>query len=753
MRPPTRRRSPFPLLLLLPLTAGCATGGPSGTAGPAPAAATPPPAEAAARTPTASAASGSERLRPTPEVLRSADRATLTGLETGTMWTFENPPLSYWDSVYGFRPDEAWLEHVRLSSVRYGEICSASFVSPDGLVMTNHHCARDCAEAVSTPEIDRVERGFLARSRQEELLCPELHLDQLMGISNVTARVQGAASTGASATDIAEAHSAERSRIEEECEADTGHSCQVVSLYHGGEYQLYEYRRYAPVKLVFIPELQAAFFGGDPDNFTYPRFALDVAFVRAYQEDGETAAETPHHFAWDPEGAEEGELVFITGNPGSTDRMATVSQLLYEQSYRHPFIVQFLEGQRSILRYIGSFGPDAERSVRDNLFSVENSLKAFTGQLGGLRDTLLLGRKIRWERELRSRIEQDADLQTEYGDTWDQIAEIQARKLELSPRLNANDPDFIGEPHVATASALVRYVREMTRPESERSEEFRGDGLSRIEAVVRGPFQADPQLAERLFALRLEVADRWLLPDDPFRSIVFRAGESPADATRRMIGESRITDVAFREGLLAGGPAAIEASADPFVRLVVEMERAHAELDAEWQEVQAAESVLEERLAGALFAAFGTDLPPDATFTLRISDGVVRRYPYNGTFAPPHTSYYGLYERATNFGGEMPWTLPVSFAERRDAVELSTPLNFVTTNDITGGNSGSPMIDREARVVGLAFDGNIEQLPNEFLFRTEAGRTIGVHSAGITEALRSIYRAEELLAELLGEGR
>ena len=695
----------------------------------------------------------SARLNPSAGAVRVSGSATLTGLETGTMWTFENPPLEYWKSAYGFQPTPEWLEHVRLSSVRFGQSCSASFVSADGLAMTNQHCARSCAEAVSTAETDYVEAGFYAGARERELLCPDLYLDQLVRISSVTDRVRAAVPAGGSNTQIAEARAGELEQIEEECESDSDLECQVVSLYHGGQYQLYEYERFSPVKLVFIPELQAGFFGGDPDNFTYPRFVLDVAFVRAYEPDSVQAASTPHYFEWDPEGADEGEPVFVTGNPGSTDRQATVSQLLYEQVYRHPFIVQILEGQRSILKHISSFSPEAERGMRDQLFGVENSLKAYGGQLGGLRDTTLMGQKIRWEAEFRGRIAADPELSDTYGDVWDNLMDLQLQKLRTSPRMNANDPGFGGNPLTQMAGDLVRYVREMEESEMGRSEAYRGEALAEAEAALATPLQMSPDIAGRLLALRLEIADRWLEPDDPFRPVALQPGESPADAAARIVASTRIGDPAFHQSVMEAGITALETTQDPLLRLAAAMVETYEELEPVWDEIQASETVEEERLAKALFAAFGTDLPPDATFTLRISDGIVNRYPYNGTFAPPQTSFYGLYERAANFGNEMPWTLPEAFAENRDQVNLDTPLNFVTTNDITGGNSGSPMIDREARVVGLAFDGNMEQLPNEFLFRVLAGRTIGVHSAGITEALRSVYEADALLAELLGEGR
>lgn len=718
-------------LALVLFVVGCASSGPT-TEAPAPAMTT----------------SGT-RLEPSPGALRAAENVQLTGTELGTMWTFENPPLEYWRERYGFTATPEWLEHVRLSSVRYGQICSASFVSPTGLVMTNHHCARRCIEAVSTAEDDLVVKGFYAPSRAEEKVCPNLYLDQLVSTEDVTARVQAAVPADASPTEATAATEAERERIEGECSSATGMQCQVVSLYHGGQYQLYRYRRYAPVKLVFAPELQAGFFGGDPDNFTYPRYTLDVAFVRAYREDGNTPASTPHYFSWSPGGAREGELVFITGNPGSTSRQITVSQALYEQYYRHPFTIDFLREQRDFLIWLAQTDPEMERRVRDQLFSIENSLKAYSGQYAGLQDTMLMGRKIRWERELRQRVEADARLRSEYGNLWDRMASIEAEKVSIAPRVNINNPNFIGGQEITIAAELVRYIQAMELPEESRPERYRGAQLAEVEQALRTPTQSNRAVSTRLLTIRLELARRWLRPDDPFIRMAFQPNETPAAAAERLISTTRVGEATYRATLMQGGVRALNSADDPLLRLVRQMVETYSRLEPRLVELNAAEAVQNERLAHALFAVYGTQLPPDATFTLRISDGVVAGYPYNGTQAPAKTTYYGMFGRSADFDNRMPWTMPESFDRRRGALDLSLPLNFVSTNDITGGNSGSPIIDREARVVGIAFDGNIEQLPNEFLFRTETGgRTVAVHSVGIMEALRQIYRATALVEEL-----
>lgn len=725
-----RRLSSIGALILL--VGACATG-PTRTE--APVAAAPPTAATPA-------------VEPEPALLRAAERAELTGTELGSMWTFENAPVEYWQERYGFTATSDWLDHVRLASVRFGTFCSASFVSPDGLVMTNHHCARSCVEDVSTAQNDYVVNGFLAETRAEEQVCPGLFLDQLIEIEDVTGQVQ-AAGAGGTDREVAGARDSVRQAIESRCEAESSYECQVVSLYHGGQYQLYRYQRYQPVKLVMAPELQAGFFGGDPDNFTYPRYALDVAFVRAYTDDGATPASTPHYFEWDADGADEEELVFITGNPGGTDRLATVAQLMYERGVRHPFLVDAFKLRSGYLKRYAEQGPEQETEVRGDIFSVENSIKAFSGQLGGLEDTLLLARKIRWEQEFQRRVRQDPELQRRYGDVWSRIASLQPRMMELRPRVWLYNYQFFPSPHTQIAGLLIDYLRESALPESERSRGFQGEGLARVRQMLE---QAAPD-ADRsipVLAARLELARQYLPADDPLNRAI-RSGESPEQAAGRLIRGSRVGEPGYRQTLMQAGAAALDTASDPMLALVRDMKSNYERASEAWQEVTAREAVQEERLAKALFAVYGTRLPPDATFTLRISDGVVRGYPYNGTIAPSKTTFYGMYGHAASHENEMPWQLPRSFDERRDAIDMSTPFNFVSTNDITGGNSGSPMIDRDARVVGIAFDGNIEQLPNEFLFTDRVGRTVAVHSAGIIEALRSVYQAEALVAEILGD--
>ena len=721
--------------LLLPLAAGCAAS---------------PPIARPAPEPNPSPQSPRYSLSPDAATLRTAERVTLTGLELGTMWTFEDPPLAYWSESYDFTPSAEWLEHVRLASLRFGEICSAAFVSANGLAMTNHHCSRPCIEASSSRSADYVERGFYANRRTDERLCPDLWLDQLVSIEDVTQRVTSVltASPQAERANQATALAREQAAIRRDCERGSDTLCQVVALHHGARYMLYRYRRYPAVKLVFAPELQAGFFGGDPDNFTYPRHALDVSFVRAYEADGVTPAQTPEFFEWRPEGAREGELVFVTGNPASTSRLITVSQLLYERVYRHPFIIQVYRGERDLLQRLAERSPYAAEETRQDIFEIENGLKSFTGQLAGLNDSLLVGTKLRWERELRAAIEAEPKLRAEFGDVWERIEALQWTKLEIAPRLNVSNLELVGSPHLAWAAQLVDYIEQMALPETERSPDFRRE-RARLEAMLATQAPLDERFALEALALHIELARTWLEAVDPLRAALLRPGEQPEDAAWRMTSASTVLDAATRMKLIEEGMSALARSDDPIIAFARIARQHYRTLRESWNETVAAEAIEKRRLARALVAVQAADFPPDATFTLRITDGLVARYLANGTVQAPVTTFYGLYARSAEFANEMPWTLPPSFEEARGRVRMETPLNFVATTDITGGNSGSPIIDRAGRVVGVAFDGNIEQLPNEFLYRRDAARTIGVHAAGILEALRSVYRASSLVAELL----
>lgn len=661
----------------------------------------------------------------------------------GKMWTFDNPPLDYLEERYGFRPTPEWLEHLRLSSLRSGG-CSASFVSPDGLVMTNHHCSRGCITAVSDAEHDYYEDGFYAATREEEQVCPGLALDQLIEIEDVTGRVDAAVPAGVSDEEATRMKAEARARIQEECSSATGYRCQVVSLYHGGIYSLYKYRRYGDVRLVFAPEGQAAFFGGDPDNFTYPRHDLDVTFWRIY-ENGEPY-HPEHYLEWSEAGADEGEMIFVTGNPGTTLRLRTVAQLEYLRDAGYTGRLQSYEERLAVYRELAAKSDEAARRYRNTIFGLENGFKQYVGYVEGLNDPELMGSKQAWERSFRAAVAADPRLQAEYGSAWDEIARINRELTRLDPELRHTS--FANFRTLGLARSIVRYTAEMAKPAEERA--LSEEELAGLHRGIFSDRPIDQDFEEKLLALRLAAARDALGAAHPWVQAALQ-GQEPASAARALIRETELHEMAARRALVEGGVMAVRESQDRAIVLARTTDARARELEAQLEELGAVEAVHEGRVARALFEVYGTMLPPDATFTLRLQDGVVRRYPYNGTFAPYKTTFYGLYDRAASFDYQEPWHLAPRWVERKDQVDLSTPLDFVSTADIIGGNSGSPVVNRNAEVVGLVFDGNIEFFPGRFLFREDdSGRTVSVHSMAIIEALRKIYDAGALADEIQG---
>jgi peptidase S46-like protein len=666
--------------------------------------------------------------------------------EFGTMWTFDAPPLDYWKARYGFTPDQAWLDHVRLASVRL-PICSSSFVSSDGLVMTNHHCGRACITAVSPPDTNYQRTGFVARSASEEKKCPGLYVDQLVAIEDVTSKIRAKVTAVTAAQQVGQRDAAIQA-IQGACQQQTGNVCQVVTFFQGGRYSLYQYKRFSDVRLVMAPEEEISFYGGDPDNFTYPRYDLDLTLLRVYENDA--PMKTEYYLKWSAGGAKEGDLVFVIGNPGSTGRLLTVAQMEYLRDVTYPAQLAQLKRTIEVYQEVMSRGEDARRQWENQLFYAQNSFKAVSGYQAGLLDSAIMAKKRAFEKQFRARVSRDPKLATRYGDAWAKIATALTQQRSLATK--ARYYGFGGSQLLALAGIIVRVPEQGALPDSARLPAYRGEGLENARRAAQGDVPIDKEGEKLSLAAQLTAAKRDLPAGDPFLAALLQ-GRSPEVAAEALIEQTTLADPAARKALLDGGAGAVRASTDPLVVVARKIAPLSREVAMRNARLDATTSANAERIGQALFAAYGTSLPPDATFTLRISDGVVQGYPMNGTKAPYKTSFFGLFARSAEFDNQPPFRLPARWQAARDRLDLSTPFDFASTNDIIGGNSGSPMINQAGEVVGLIFDGNIEQLPNRFIYTDEVARSVAVHSRGITEALRKVYDAGRIADELEGTAK
>jgi Peptidase S46 len=680
-------------------------------------------------------------------IVVSASVARL-GADEG-FWPFNAVPKAAIKKAHGFSVTDQWLDHLRLASVKFGS-ASGSFVSADGLVLTNHHVGLNTISKLSTPDRDLVKDGFYARTRAEELKAPDLELNVLAGIEDVTARVNAAAKDGQSQAEAYAARKAAMVTIEQESTSATGLKSEVVTLYQGALYHLYRYKKYTDVRLVFAPEFDIAFFGGDPDNFTYPRYCLDVSIFRVYEND--RPATTEHFLKWSPQGAKAGELVFTSGNPGATQRLNTVAHLTYLRDTGVPFGLWMLEQRQAVLKAYGARGDEQTRQVKDDLFGVENSLKSYRGQLAGLKDPALMGKKTAAEAALRGAVDRNATLKKKFGGAWDQIAAArQGLPAYFKEQTLIEGGAGFYSRYFNMARAIVRLADESAKPDTERLPEYTEARRSTLERQLFSPAPFYPEAEQAKFAGSLTLLTQTLGPEHP---VVKKAldGQTPDARAAAMVQASTLADIDVRKAFVKGGREAVAASDDPFIVLARTVDGEARAIRKRYEDqVMSVERDAYAKIAQAVFATEGSKAYPDATSTLRLSYGVVKGYEEDGKAVPPFTVMAGLFERAEKFGNAAPYDTPQRWDDRKASLDLRTPFNQVTTNDIVGGNSGSPIVNRNGELVGLVFDGNIQSLPGYFIYDAAVNRTVAVDSRGVLEALRKVYDAGPLVDEILGK--
>src|SRR6266498_1333538 len=664
------------------------------------------------------------------------------------MWTFNNVPREDIKQKYGFDVTDDWLRKVQLASVRFNNGGSGSFVSPNGLVLTNYHIVEDIVNDVSTPQKDLAKEGFVARSRAEEIKAPSLELNVLMSIEDVTTRVNGAVKAGMTDAEAFAARRAEITAIEGESNKATGLRSDVITLYQGGQYNLYRYKKYTDVRLVFVPEFQAAFFGGDPDNFNFPRFNIDMSLVRVYENGQPVKVE--NYFKWSKTGAKDGELVFVTGHPGSTQRLNTVAHLESLRDVTIPLILRLLESRRVVLKQYMAQGEEQTRRAQNELNSIENSIKVYKGQIAGLKDPKLMAKKQLAEQALKNSISADPQKKQEYGGAWDAIAkgrkdlasyERDRRFLDLAAGFNT--------PLFSYARILVRIAEENEKPDAERLPEYTSTRRPALEASLYSTAPIYDDFEKMKLANSLAFMQSEYGADHPLVKRVLK-GKTPEARAAELIEGTKLKNVEYRKQVATAGVRMTRSGDDPIIDLAQDIDKeARAVRKRYEEEVVAVERANYAKIAHALFEEQGTRLYPDATFTLRLSYGAVKGYREHGKFVPPFTTLGGLYARSNQFHHAFPYNLPSRWMAKQKAINPRTPFNFVSTNDIIGGNSGSPTINKNGELVGLIFDGNIESLVGNFEYDESVNRSISVDVRAMLEVLRKVFQANAVADELM----
>lgn len=660
------------------------------------------------------------------------------------MWTLNGFPTAKVEKKYQFKATPKWLDHVRLSSARLAGGCSGSFVSEAGLVMTNHHCAHSCIEQISTADHDYIASGFYAKAQTDEVKCPEIEVNRLLEITDITKPIT-TATRGLEGKAFNDAQKAAMSKTEKECsQGSDALRCEVVTLYNGGQYHLYKYKRFQDVRLVFAPELAIAFFGGDPDNFTFPRYDLDVSFLRVYE--GGKPLQNDHYFQWSSKSAKEGDLTFVTGHPGHTSRTLTIAELEFDRDMQLIQSIITNSELRGMLHEFAERGTEQRRISGKNIFGVENYLKAIRGKLSALQDKSFFAKKVAEENVLRKKVNSNPKWKAAYGTAWDEIAKVMKKmrdlyfpytQLERNRNFQSNLYGF--------AKTLVRASVELPKPNEKRFREFTDSKLPELKQRLFSEAPIYDDLEETSLRFALTKAREMLTMNSSAVKAIF-GGKSPEEIARDVVKGTKLKDVAFRKTLFEGGQKAIDESKDPMILFAKLVDTEARPVRKKYEdEIESIVKKQSERIAQAAFAVYGTSNYPDATFTLRISYGQIQGYPENGVQVKPLTTIAGAFDRHS---GREPFALPETWLKAKSKLNLETPMNFSSTNDIIGGNSGSPVINKNAEIVGLIFDGNIQSLGGDYGFDESVNRAVSVHSAALTEALEHVYGAERIVKEL-----
>jgi len=665
--------------------------------------------------------------------------------DMGKMWTFENPPVKYFQEEYGFSPSEQWLEKMQKSALKFGGGCTASFISEDGLIMTNHHCVRGILPSVQTDNENILRDGFYASDISKERRVPNLKVEQLLFIKDISDEIHAEMNKGKTDSEKIELREKKIEEIKTKYSQENPELVfKVISLYNGGKYSLYGYKVYDDIRLVFVPELSVAKLGGDYDNFTYPRYGLDCAFLRAYEND--KPVKTNFYFKWNLDGIVEDQPVFVVGNPGSTDRINTIAQIEFERDVRYPMMVKMLKDLYKIYEELVHETNAEDYKLIARLYSIGNALKVYEGTYKGLLDPYLIARKKDFEKQFRNAVTNNSELNTKYGKIWDELVQLRTEARKTTNKMFAYTINgFYSPQYLIIASKLFGLAEDL------KSGKITKDNFDNETQKIY-PLDLNHQLQKKLTLVQLKLWKDNLSPDSEILKHLI-GNDDINKAAENILSRSYFTSYEKFNEFVKKPVDDILNSDDPFLYFVRNTKTELQQMIEENKARNQREEILNQMLGEALYAVYGNSIPPDATGTLRIADGIVKGYDYNGTRAPIKTTFYGALDRYYSFDKKFPFNLPSYWENLPKEFDLSTPLNFISTNDIVGGNSGSAVLNINAEVVGLAFDGNIESLPGNFIFTTEANRTVSVSALGMIEAIRDLYKADALSKEIISGKR